>query len=51
MPTGYITRQIIMAATQNMPNPFNKTTTIKYILLQKFANAQIVISDQNGKDI
>ncbi len=34
---------------QNVPNPFNKTTTISYTLPQKFSNAPIVITDENGK--
>ena len=34
---------------QNMPNPFSKTTTIGYILPPKFATAQIVVTDKNGK--
>ena len=34
---------------QNKPNPFNKTTTIAYTLPQKYSNAQIVITDENGK--
>jgi len=34
---------------QNLPNPFSKTTTINYTLPQKFTNAQIIITDKNGK--
>ena len=34
---------------QNMPNPFSRTTTIGYTLPQKFSNAQIVVTDKNGK--
>jgi hypothetical protein len=36
---------------QNVPNPFNQTTTIGYNLTQKFSNAQIVITDKNGKTL
>jgi hypothetical protein len=36
---------------QNTPNPFNKTTTIKYSLPQKFTTAQIIITDKNGKTL
>jgi hypothetical protein len=34
---------------QNIPNPFNNTTTIRYNLPQKFTNALIIITDKNGK--
>jgi hypothetical protein len=34
---------------QNIPNPFSNTTSIGYTLPQKFANAQIVITDKSGK--
>lgn len=34
---------------QNIPNPFSSTTTINYNLPQKFAHAQIIITDKNGK--
>lgn len=37
---------VIMA--QNAPNPFYQTTTISYNISQKFKNAVIVFSDQNG---
>jgi hypothetical protein len=34
---------------QNIPNPFTNTTTIGYMLPQKFSSAQIIIADKNGK--
>src|SRR6185503_1273987 len=34
---------------QNLPNPFNKTTSIGYTLPQKFSSAQIVVTDVTGK--
>jgi hypothetical protein len=36
---------------QNVPNPFNYTTTINYSLPQKFTNAQIVITDKLGNTL
>lgn len=36
---------------QNKPNPFAHNTTIGYILPPKFATAQIIITDKNGKAI
>jgi hypothetical protein len=34
---------------QNMPNPFNRTTTINYTLPQQFSTAKIIITDNTGK--
>jgi hypothetical protein len=34
---------------QNSPNPASSSTTVSYILPEKFSNAQIVINDQAGK--
>jgi hypothetical protein len=36
---------------QNTPNPFKNATTINYNLPQKFAHAQIIITDKNGKSL
>jgi hypothetical protein len=36
---------------QNIPNPFNHTTTIGYSLPDKFSSAQIIILDKNGKQL
>jgi hypothetical protein len=36
---------------QNTPNPFTNSTTINYMLPQKFASAQIVITDKNGNTL
>jgi hypothetical protein len=36
---------------QNIPNPFTNSTTINYTLPQKFASAQIVITDKNGNTL
>jgi hypothetical protein len=36
---------------QNVPNPFANTTTISYRLPQKFATAQIIITDKSGKQL
>ena len=34
---------------QNLPNPFDKNTTIGYSLPQKYSRAQVVIKDASGK--
>jgi hypothetical protein len=36
---------------QNVPNPFNHTTSIAYSLPQKFASAQLIVADKAGKII
>lgn len=35
--------------SQNIPNPFNHTTTINYILPQHYLSAEIIVTDKNGK--
>jgi len=41
----------VASIEQNTPNPFNKATNIKYSLPDKFTNAQIIITDKNGKTL
>ena len=36
---------------QNMPNPFNKATSIKYNLPSKFGKAQVIITDKYGQTL
>jgi hypothetical protein len=36
---------------QNIPNPFDHTTTINYTLPQQYSSAKIVITDMSGKTI
>jgi len=36
---------------QNIPNPFTNTTTIHYTLPQKITDAQLIITDNDGKTI
>ena len=33
---------------QNIPNPFQNTTTINYVLPKQFSSAKIIITDKNG---
>ena len=34
---------------QNIPNPFNHTTTINYTLPQTYSSAKIIVTDKSGK--
>jgi hypothetical protein len=36
---------------QNIPNPFNHTTTVGYSLSQQYSSAKIIITDKSGKAI
>lgn len=40
-----------VALEQNIPNPFNQTTTIQYYLPKNVQNATLQVSDLNGKVI
>ncbi|QEC66620.1 hypothetical protein FRZ67_04645 [Panacibacter ginsenosidivorans] len=36
---------------QNIPNPFNHTTTISYTLPQTYSSAKIIVTDKSGKSL
>ena len=36
---------------QNIPNPFNRTTTINYVLAQQYSSAKIIVVDKSGKTL
>ncbi|NNV55491.1 tail fiber domain-containing protein [Limnovirga soli] len=44
MPTG-------ISLEQNIPNPFNQSSTINYTIAEKFNSATIIITDNSGKTI
>ena len=44
-------QRLTASLEQNIPNPFNKTTTINYTLPQHYSSAKIIITDNAGKTL
>jgi hypothetical protein len=36
---------------QNIPNPFNQSTVIKYYISSNFHSAQLIVTDLNGRNL
>lgn len=45
------TETLFSSLEQNIPNPFNRSTTINYTLPAKFSSAKIIVTDNSGKTI
>jgi predicted RNase H-like nuclease (RuvC/YqgF family) len=41
----------VSSLEQNIPNPFNKSTTLNFSLPQQYSNALMIVTDKSGKTI